>query len=88
MLFINGLCWVLLSEGINAKGGRERPLDKITLFKEEGSKGAVVKSEKRDSNRCSWVGHYTGTDGFLFDLVVNTGRDLEQIIWFPGDSVP
>lgn len=43
VLFINRLCWVLLPEGIKAKGGGEGPLGKTTLFKKGGSRGAVVK---------------------------------------------
>lgn len=45
MLFINRLCWVLLSEGIKAQGGGEGPLGKTTLFKKGGSGAAVVKSK-------------------------------------------
>lgn len=87
VLFINRLCWVLLPEGIKAKGGGEGLLGKTTLFKKGGSRGAVVKWKIMVVNRCSWVGHYIGTDGFLSDLVTNIGCDLEQIIWFYGTSV-
>lgn len=70
---------------MKAKGGGEGPLDKTTSFKSEGRGewGCSCEIKKKGSNRCSWVGHYVGTDGFLSDLVTNIRCDLEQIIWFP-----
>ena len=62
--------------------GRGRTVKQNNFIqKEVGRWGAVVKSKKkRGTNRRSWVGHYTGIDGFLSDLVTNTGCDLGQII--------
>jgi len=83
VLFINCLFKVLLPKGIKAEGGREGLLNKTTLSKKGGiDRGAVMKSKKKRGNRSSWVGHHIGTEGFLSDLVTNTGCDLGQIIWF------
>lgn len=46
-----------------------------------------IEKKKKGTNRRSWVGHYIGIDGFLSDLVTNTGCDLGQIIWFLGTLV-
>lgn len=59
-------------------------MNKTTLSKKSrANRGAVEKSEKKKNNsgnRCSWIVHYIGTDGFLSDLVTNIGRELGPII--------